>query len=250
MLYLIKYFYAALILPPGIFIFAFVLLSMKYFRQQRRTALCFMGAASLLYLTSISLISDAVMRPLESQYRPPAQINGDVLVLLGGGATLDTPNLGALGHLSPVAANRLLTCAQLYHQLQLPIIVSGGQVFQTTGREALIARKILLDLGVPDEQILTEAVSLNTTQNAVNVRQILNQRHFKKPVLITSAFHLPRAVRQFQKVGIEVTPYPADYHSNVSFQFSSRQLIPSAVALNDLSLAIKEYLGLLVSRWY
>lgn len=250
MLYLIKYLYAALILPPGIFITVFALLSLKFWRRQRRMALYFMGAAILLYLASISLISDALMRPLENHYRPPAQVNGDVLVLLGGGATLDTPNVNAQGHLSPVAANRLLTCAQLYHQLRLPIVVSGGQVYQTTGPEALIARMILLDLGVPDEQILIEADSLNTTQNATNVKQILNQGHFRKPILITSAFHLPRAVRQFQKVGIEVTPYPADYHSNVSFQFSSRQLIPSAVALNDLSLALKEYFGLLVSRWY
>ncbi len=250
MLYLTKYIYAALILPPGIFISAFVLLSIKSFRKQRRIALCFIGAAVFLYLSSISLISDSLMRPLENKYHLPAEINGDVLILLGGGATLDTPNLSAKGHLSPIAANRLLTCVQLYHRLQLPIIVTGGQVYKTTGREALIARKILLDLEVPNDKIIIEADSLNTTQNALNVKQILNQRRFRQPILITSAFHLPRAVRQFQKVEIDVIPFPADYHGNVSFRFSSRQLIPSAAALNEVSLALKEYLGLLVSKWH
>jgi len=250
MLYVVKFFYTAFLLPPGIFILAFTLLSIKFYRKQRRTALYWIGAAVLLYLSSIPLISDFLMRSLENQYQPPAQISGDVLILLGGGATLDTPNLGAKGHLLPIASNRLLTCLQLYQRFQLPIIVSGGQVYKTTGCEALISQRILLDLGVPGDKIFIEDDSLNTTQNAENVKQILKQNHFQQPILITSAFHLPRAVRQFQKLGIKVTPYPADYHTNVSFQFSSRQLVPSSIALNEVCLALKEYLGLLVSKWY
>lgn len=250
MLYLIKFIYAAFILPPGIFIFAFILLSIKFYRKQRRIALCLIGTAILLYISSISLTSDLLIRPLENQYQPPAQVEGDVLVLLGGGATLDTPNLNANGHLSPIAANRLLTCVQLYHQYKLPIIVSGGQVYQTTGSEALIARQILLDLGVPDQKIFVEKSSLNTTENARYVKELLHEHDFRRPVLISSAFHLPRAVRQFKKAGIDVVPYPADYHTNVTFRFNPRQLVPTSQALNDLSLALKEYLGLLATKWY
>lgn len=203
-----------------------------------------------MYLASISLVGNLLMRPLENKYRPPAQINGDVLIVLGGGATLDTPNLSGKGHLSSIAANRLLTCIQLYHQLHLPIIVSGGQVYKTTGCEARIARQILLDAGVPDDRILIEDESLNTTENAENVKKILSRHNFCRPILITSAFHLPRAVRQFEKINVDITPYPADYHTNVSFRFSFRQLVPSSDALNDVSLVLKEYLGLLVAKWY
>ena len=149
-----------------------------------------------------------------------------------------------------IAANRLLTCIQLYNELHLPIILSGGQVYQATGCEALIARQILFDIGVPEQNIFVDKNSLNTTENARYVYELLHKHHFRRPVLITSAFHLPRAVQQFKKVGIDVVPYPADYHTNVSFKFSPRQLVPSSQALNDISLALKEYVGLLAVKWY
>lgn len=250
MLYLIKFIYTAFILPPGIFILAFILLSIKFYRKQRCIALYLIGTAVFLYSVSISLTSDLLIRPLENQYRPPAQISGDVLVLLGGGATLDTPNLNAKGHLSPVAANRLLTCIQLYNELHLPIVLSGGQVYQTTGCEALIAQQILLDIGVPEQKIFIEKNSMNTIENARYVKELLREHHFHRPVLITSAFHLPRAVQQFKKAGIKVIPYPADYHTNITFRFSPRQLVPSAQALNDFSIALKEYIGLLAVKWF
>lgn len=250
MLYFIKFLYSAFFLPPGIFILVFALSSFKLFKKQRPIAFIFIGATILLYLSSISFISDLLIRPLENKYRMPTEINGDVLVVLGGGATLDTPNLSGKGHLSSIAANRLLTCMQLYHQSQLPIILSGGQVYQTTGCEALIARQILLDVGVPNDQILIEDHSLNTTENAENVKKKLTRHGFQRPILITSAFHLPRAVCQFEKINVDITPYPADYHTNLSFRFSFRQFVPSAEALNATSLALKEYIGLLFIKWY
>ncbi|MFA5384743.1 MAG: hypothetical protein WC364_08795 [Eubacteriales bacterium] len=67
---------------------------------------------------------------MESKYRPPAEINGDVLVMFGNGVTLDTPDLNGPGHLSGSAANRLLTAARLYYITKLPIILSGGRVFK------------------------------------------------------------------------------------------------------------------------
>lgn len=250
MLYFIKFFYNAFLLPPGIFVLGFTILSVKSFRKKSGVALCFLGLTFILYLSSISLISNLLISPLENKYRPPTQISGDVLVVLGGGATLDTPNLNGRGHLSPAAANRLLTCAQIYHRLHLPIILSGGRVYKTTGYEARIAAKILLDLGVPHDKIFTDDSSLNTTENAQYVKKILNQYHFQRPLLITSAFHLPRAVRQFKKINVDVIPYPADYRTNVSYRFSSRQLVPSHEALNETGLALKEYIGLLAVKWY
>ncbi len=250
MLYFIKFIYSAFLLPPGIFILGFTLLSIKLYKKQRRVALCFIGLTFLLYLSSISLISNLLIRPLENKYRPPVEINGDVLVMLGGGATLDTPNLSGKGHLSPIAANRLLTCVQVYHRLHLPIIISGGQVYKTTGCEAQIAAKILFDLGVPNDQIFIEDNSFNTTENALNVKKILSQHHFRKPILFTSAFHLPRAVQQFKKAALDVIPYPTDYHTNVKYRFSLRQLVPSAAAISEVSLALKEYIGLLAVKWY
>lgn len=98
----------------------------------------------MFYLSTTAFFSGILIHSLEDKYRPPAQVKGDVIVMLGGGATLDTPNVSGKGNLSGCAANRLLTCLQLYHALRTPLILSGGRVYQTTGCEAEIAGTILL----------------------------------------------------------------------------------------------------------
>ena len=97
------------------------------------------GIAFLFYLLAMPFFGDSLIHSLEVQYQPPLEMSGDVIVMLGGGATLDTPNPSGRGNVSGDAANRLLTCLQLYHQLKVPIVLSGGQVFRTTGPEAEIA---------------------------------------------------------------------------------------------------------------
>ena len=163
---------------------------------------------------------------------------------------MDTPNLSGQGHLSSHAANRLLTAAQLYHKYHLPIIVSGGKVLETTGTEAEIAHHILLNLGIPEDKILVESQSRNTTENALFSKKIMEQRSLSHPILVTSAFHMPRSVLQFAKAGISVTPYPADYQTNVNGQFTMFDFVPSGEALKNMSLSLKEYIGLAAVKWY
>lgn len=190
------------------------------------------------------------MHPLEYKYQPPAKINGDVIVMLGGGATLDTPNLYGKGHLSGAAANRLLTCIQLYRKLQVPIILAGGQVTKTTGIEAEIAKMNLIDVGVLPNHIMIENKSRNTTENARYTKKIFVKYRFNRPIIVTSAFHMPRAVKQFAKVGIKVIPFPTDYRTNASARIGFSNFKPSAEALQMASMAIKEYIGLFAAKWY
>lgn len=170
--------------------------------------------------------------------------------MLGGGATLDTPNINTAGHLSGSAANRLITAAELQKMLNVPIIVSGGQVYKNTGTEAMIAEKILTALGVPENKIITESKSLNTTQNAEFTKKLLVKNNFKKPLLVTSAFHMKRAVLQFKRYSQEVTPFPTDYQSNVKQVIQIADLVPSADAMLEVSSTLKEYLGILYSKCY
>lgn len=204
----------------------------------------------VFYLSSIPLISNLLIHSLEYRYQPPQEITGDVIIMLGGGATLDTPNLQGKGHLLGPAANRLLTCLQLYRELKLPLILSGGQVTKTTGVEAEIAQRILLETGIAADRLIIENKSRNTTENARYTKKLLDIYHFRRPILVTSAFHMPRAVKQFQKAKVKVLPCPTDYRTHPSYSFEWAGFIPSAGALEETSLALKEYLGLLVARWY
>lgn len=250
MFYIIKMLYTTFLMPPGIFLACLFILAGWLQKSNRKAAGMLAGLTLLFYLLSTGIVSGYLIRTLESRYTPPQSINGDVIVMLGGGATLDTPNLSGTGHLAGYSANRLLTAAQLYYRYQLPIVLSGGKVLVTTGNEAEIAKNILISLGVPDGRIFIENQSLNTTQNAKFTKELLDQHGFDRPVLVTSAFHMERAIRQFTKQNQPVIPFPTDYQANVQYRHSLSQLLPMAEHLERSQLAIKEYLGLLVSDWY
>lgn len=250
LVYFIKFLYSTFLFPPGIFIIVLLFLYIVLYKRQRSLANVIALFTMVFYLCTISLVSDRLIGSLEGKYTVPDPVHGDVIVMLGGGATLDTPNVHGLGHLSGFAANRLLTCAQLYQMLHVPIIVSGGKVLETTGSEADIAKVILMGLGVPAEKVIIENKSLNTTENARFTKALLEQYYFKEPILVTSAFHMERSVLQFTKAHVAVVPYPTDYQTNVEHKFQPHQLWPSASALLDNSLALKEYVGILAVNWY
>ena len=250
MIYIVKFLYQTFVLPPGSFIVLLLAYTLMLYRRRERIPAVLPVLVCILYIFSLPLASDNLVRSLEIKYLPPFQPRGDVIVMLGGGATQDTPNLNGRGHLSSHAANRLLTSAQLYVRLKVPIIISGGQVYNSSGSEAEIARHILMGLGVPEDMIIIESRSQNTTQNAKYTKEILEAHRFKAPILVTSAFHMERSVRQFRKVNLAVTPYPSDYLVNVGYKFHARDLIPSAEALNKINLSLKEYIGILFSRLY
>lgn len=250
MLYLIKFIYQTFLLPPGIFIAFMVVLCIYSYKKKYKFRNLMMVVTVIFYLVNTDFLSDMFIRSLEKKHFPPTVVSGDVIIMLGGGATLDTPNVNGEGHLSGYAANRLLTCAQLYNKLHVPIIISGGKVYETTGTEAEIGRTILIGLGVPENKILIDNRSLNTTQNAKYTKEIIDKNGFSSPILVTSAFHMERAILQFEKYKEQVTPFPTDYQTNVDYKFEFQDLLPSGNAINIINISLKEYLGILVSKVY
>ncbi len=248
MLYFIKFLYTTFLLPPGFFIIIFALFSCWLFKRDRKAAIILAVITFLFYISSTPFLSDPLTRTLENKYHPSSFIKGDVIVMLGGGATLNTPDIDGQGHLSGYAANRLITAARLYRITGLPVILSGGKVYSDTGNESHIAKRQLIGLGVPEGKILVEDKSLNTEQNALYTKQLLQKYNFKRPVLVTSAFHMRRAVLDFNKIGVNMTPYPTDYKTNTNFKFKAAMFIPSASKILDTSIIIKEYLGILALR--
>lgn len=189
------------------------------------------------------------MGTLEQQYNQPSRLTGDIIVVLGGGATEGTPDLDGEGNLSGPAANRLLTAARLYETTGLPVLFSGGKVFPDSGNEADISQRQLLALGVPQNKIYIENRSLNTEQNALYTAEVLNSHGFAAPVLITSAFHLPRAVLEFREAGLNIQPYPTDYRTSIPQQLYAGKFSPSSSGLSLTATALKEYLGILAAKF-
>jgi uncharacterized SAM-binding protein YcdF (DUF218 family) len=237
------------ILPPGLFVLALAVVALVLWKRSRRYSIVLACTALVLYLCSIPLVAYALVRPLEQKYAPPKEVQGDVIVMLGGGATPDTPDVGGTGMLSGSAANRLLTVARLYRETRLPIILSGGQVFPDDGVESEIARRQLMALGVPSDAIFVENQSRNTEENAKYTKSLLERHGFRRPILVTSAFHMRRSVIDFANVGVSVVPYPTDYQTSVHPYWYPSLLVPNGYSLFLVWTALHEYLGIAEAKF-
>ncbi|WP_238653692.1 YdcF family protein [Paenibacillus piscarius] len=248
MIYFIKFVYS-FVLPPGLFVILLLGMAVWLWRQRsRRPALVLLGITLLLYLSMTPVVSDMLIGSLERKYPQPAAAEGDVIVVLGGGATSGTPDLDGQGNMSGPAANRLLAAARLYRETGLPVIFSGGQVFADSGNEADIARRQLIGLGIPAEDILPENRSLNTEQNAVNTAKLMQEHGFTRPVLVTSGFHMPRSMVRFKHAGLTPQPFPVDFQASRPMSLYAGKFTPTAGSVSTTGLALKEYLGLLAAK--
>jgi len=233
LVYLLK-FGASLVLPPGIFIILLAFLTFYLARYSFKISVAVGIGTLIFYLMCTGFVADKTMGWLENKCPPPSLNEvekGDIIIMLGGGAIQDSQDVDGEGTLCASPANRLLTAVRLHKMLDLPILLSGGQVYADSGAEALIALRILQTLDVPPEKILVEGKSINTTQNAIFSAQILRDKNFHKPILVTSAFHMRRAVLNFQQQGFEVIPYPSDFLVPRDPKFHYTKLRPQAEAL-------------------
>jgi uncharacterized SAM-binding protein YcdF (DUF218 family) len=189
-----------------------------------------------------------LLRSLERQYAPiDRSAKADVAILLGGminGTTVDgEPSLGA-------GADRALHAARLYRagQVRYILISAGNLPWQMRVPEAEQAAYLLKEWGVPSEALIIERQSRNTYENAARSKPIWNAYGFHSGLLVTSASHMPRALAVFRHAGFNVEPAPADFHTEPILEGGPLVFLPAAGALAASSLALTEWLGLLVYR--
>lgn len=246
-MFLAKKIIASFLLPPGIFIVLFFWLGWRLYRKKRRgTALGLWSISLLIWALSIYPVSTRLLGPLEKGYAITQPLRGDVIILLGGGIYDNVRDLTGKGVPSNEMMSRIVTAVRVQRQLNLPLIVSGGAVYKGRSAEAPIAGRILTDLGVEPGMIILEEKSRDTDENARYCGDIVRQRGFTSPLLITSAYHMRRSVDAFRRAGIAVTPIPAHFSLGPAKLILS-DLLPAANALAGTSRALHEYLGI---YWY
>ncbi len=188
--------------------------------------------------------------PLSPESTPPA----DAIVMLAGVVGLPAPPRVS-ADLSG-SADRILHAARLYRAAKAPmIIVSGGNVFPQPGvkPESFYVAQLLQEWGVPKDAIITEGKSRNTYQNALESRQILNERDISKILLVTSALHMPRALAVFRSLGIDAIPAVTDVmiaqYDLPDTHPAVLDWLPNVQSLWLTTLVIRERLGVWVYRW-
>jgi len=240
---------AQLLLPPGGLILLAVV-GLVFWRKWWGRG--FVGLAlALLWLLSTEPVRDALTRPLEFQYQAlnTAQLPPDsmVIVLLGGGIYEKAPEYGGRDELGRFSMMRTLYAAKISRATGLPVYATGGgSITHESATEGAVMRRWLIEFGVPESKAYAEVAASNTWQNAVYIKKILGRRGIHHIVLVTSAWHMPRAVWCFKQNGLNVIPAPADYLTKQS-SYDVRSFVPRWNVLAESGDALHEYLGML---WY
>jgi uncharacterized SAM-binding protein YcdF (DUF218 family) len=111
--------------------------------------------------------------------------------------------------------------------------------------EAAVAKKMLVALGLPPERLLLDTKSLNTWQNFVNSRALAQAKDGETWVLVTSAFHMPRAMAIASRVDWKMIPWPSDYTTDTSSHF---YILDFGRNLQRTDLAVHEGIGMIAYR--
>lgn len=210
-------------------------------------------AVAQTLVMSFPPVADALLEPLQDKARTAAAQAPaccyDAIVVLGGGITPAAPPFLMEPDLAD-AADRVWYAAQLYRRgVARRIIVSGGSFVEQRGgpatSEAEAMRRFLIDLGVPLEAIVSEGNSLNTLENIRNARQVVGDA---RVALVTSAFHMPRALKIARRGNLNVGAFPTDWRLPPEARPPWENWVPSIAAMAWSSTSLREHIALLLDR--
>jgi uncharacterized SAM-binding protein YcdF (DUF218 family) len=224
----------------------------SFFIKGMKNKILMLSPIFLLSFFSTFPVSQFLIRSLELDY-PPLDKNKlekyDAIVVLGGAINIlsyyrDIVEMGS-------SSERMTEAILLFNQnVSDTIIFTGGSgiLFQQDISEAYYAKKFFIDFGIPENKLLFENKSKNTFENALYTKEILNKMGKNNILLVTSAFHMRRSYGVFVKQGFSVNPYPTDYKSLID-TFNWDTLIPSPSYLEISTIALKEWVGIIVYKY-
>ena len=193
-----------------------------------------------LFAFATPAISSWLLRRAEAGVPRQVDFQGaQAIVVLGAGVRrgngADIPD-----RLNARSYERLAFAADAYHQLHLPVAVTGGRpAGQHSTEGALMKAALESEFGVPVKW--TEEESRTTWENAVFTAALLRKDGIGKIVVVTNRWHLPRAVRAFERAGMRALPWPAPETTPASGRLAD--YLPSMGALQDSFFALHEIIG-------
>ena len=207
------------------------------------------GSLILLAIVGFSPAGNALIIALEQRFPPWDASRGPPhgIVVLGGGITPDVTQARGATALNE-AAERVVAIAELARRYpEARIVVSGrsGAMLQDVGAEADFAIALLERLGIPRARIAAEDRSRNTIENARFSRELAAPKPGERWLLVTSGYHMPRAVGVFRQAGFPVEAYPVDWRTRGSVDYT-RPFVTLADGLKRTDTAMREWVGLAV----
>jgi len=238
----------SLVFPPGGFLLA-ILIGLLLLRRkpQLGKSLLWLGLVSG-YLLSTPLVSDLMQQQLQSY---PALAEAEIsqsaaqaIVVLSAGRYRNAPEYGG-DTVGNTSLARVRYGAYLQRLTGLPMVVSGGKVFDPEGKSLaqVMAESLQQDFHI--DNVWLEDQSRNTAENARLSKQLLQQKGIDTVLLVTDALHMPRSVAVFEQVGLRVIPAPTRF--TMLDDDWLLLLLPNASAIGGSYYALHELVG---RAWY
>lgn len=200
-----------------------------------------------VYLVSAPVVSNALVRWIETSYAAPtltaASTKPIILVLTAG--WLRTTAQGYESKLSEAGWERTHAAVQLWKRHGGTLVFSGAPAPDGSDSAAAGMARVAQQLGVPETAIKVEPASLNTYENFMFTKSLLDRRE-GEVWLVTSALHMPRAMAVAKKMGIPAIAHPCDFHAEERLNW--RLWLPSNAGPAMLEEALHELLGILQYR--
>jgi uncharacterized SAM-binding protein YcdF (DUF218 family) len=205
----------------------------------------------LIAIAGLSPLGNALIVPLEDRFPPwdPSRGAPTGIVVLGGAITPEVSIAHDTVALNE-AAERITATAELARRYpDARIIFSGGNnaILFDEGVEADIAVRQFEALGIAHDRITAEEQSRNTIENAVFSRLLANPQAGERWLLVTSAYHMPRAIAVFRAAGFPVEAYPVDWRTRGPAD-TLRPFASLGDGLRRTDTAVREWVGLVVYR--
>jgi uncharacterized SAM-binding protein YcdF (DUF218 family) len=239
-----------LLLNPALWVLIALLLAWKTHNPYRRRRWLAAGLGIFLFFSNPYVIQ----RLLQAYQTPPMPMAAgeryEAGILLGGLMGYDETAGDAFFNRS---SDRFIQVLKLYKQGHIrKIIVSGGNAMKPNSafREADYLATNLLSMGVPAADILRDRDARNTVENARYTHRIMDSLGIRSAVVvITSSWHMPRAIKIIEAEGLAARPYPADFIAPPSNKkLGLNHLLPSGDAMGHWNLYLKEWVGRLAIR--
>ena len=195
----------------------------------------------LLWVMATPLFGSFLKRSLEGSPVTQTMIKeAKAIVVLGGGRDISSPEYGE-DTVGAATLLRLRYAAKLHRDTGLPLLVTGGKPDGGTLSEAEVMRRVLSSEFNVSVRWL-EDVSVNTNENATLSAIVLKKNGIQTVLIVTQAWHIPRAMASFSNAGIQAIPAPTSFTRR---KFQLVDLLPTDYA--DVRNSMHEYIGLL---WY
>lgn len=238
--------------PFGLNCLVFLLALLFAVFQKKRTAnRLFIFGGILLLVLSTHWFPDFVIGKLEEQY--PHQLKASLLdtsmaydiLVLGSGHDDDT-TLAPNDMLQSSALSRVTEGVRIWHLVPKSRMITSGFSSYINPSQAAICRLTAIALGVPDSQIVMQEKPTITYEEAKTYKRLYAGN--RKLILVTGAYHMPRAMKLFRSQGFD--PIPATtFHFVKHGVHEKAKFLPNAENLLKLDKAIHEWVGLVYTDW-